>query len=186
MRTPLLLIPLSLALGACATVPAPLVGEFAALTPTASVASGSSGERVRWGGEIISVDPGADATCFEVLSRDLDSSARPLARDDSNGRFIACRAGFYDPEVFVRGRDLTVIGSVTGTEMGRVGEFDYTYARVAAESVYLWPKRPLVIQQRNHWGHDPFWGPGFGPYWGGGYWGPPPVVIIKPRPNPKP
>ena len=145
MRTPLLLIPLSLALGACVTTPVPLAGDFSALTPTESVASGSSGERVRWGGEIIRVDPGADATCFEVLSRDLDSGARPLARDASNGRFMACRAGFYDPEVFVRGRDLTIVGNVTGTEKGRVGEFDYTM-RGRRGAVYLWPKRPLVVR----------------------------------------
>lgn len=186
MRTPLVLIPLTCALASCATAPVPLAGEFAALTPADSVASGRSGVRVRWGGEIIKVEPAADSTCFEILSRDLDASARPLARDKSDGRFIACRSGFYDPEVFVRGRDLTIVGTVTGTEKGRVGEFDYTYARVAADAVYLWPKRALVVQQRNSWGYDPFWGPGFGPYWGGGFWGPSPIVIIKPHAEPRP
>ncbi len=185
MRRSLVLVPLAFALGACATAPVPLAGEFSALTPTDSVARGSSGERVRWGGEIIEVRPGADATCFEVLSRDLDARARPLARDRSDGRFIACRSGFYDPEVFVRGREITVVGNVVGTEKGRVGEFEYTYARVAADAVYLWPKRPLVVEQRNYWGHDPFWGPGFGPYWGN-YWGAPPIIIVKPRPDPRP
>ncbi len=186
MRTVLLLLPAAALLGGCATAPTPLAGEFATLTPAESAASARSGDRVRWGGEIIKVEPRADSTCFEVLSRDLDASARPLRRDHSGGRFIACRAGFYDPEVFVRGRDITVVGSVTGSEKGRVGEFDYTYARVAADAVYLWPKRPLVVEQRNHWGPDPFWGPGFGPYWGGGYWGQPPIIIVKPRPEPKP
>lgn len=186
MRIALLLFPAVAVLGGCATAPTPLAGEFAALTPAESVAASHSGERVRWGGEIIKVDPHADSTCFEVLSRDLDASARPLRRDQSGGRFIACRSGFYDPEVFVRGRDITVVGTVTGSEKGRVGEFDYTYARVAADAIYLWPKRPLVVEQRNYWSPDPFWGPGFGPYWGGGYWGPPPVIIVKPRPDAKP
>jgi outer membrane lipoprotein len=187
MRIALLLLPTAALLGGCATAPVPLAGEFAVLTPAQSVADSRSGERVRWGGEIIKVDPRADSTCFEILSRELDGRARPLARDHSDGRFIACRAGFYDPEVFVRGRDITIVGNVTGSEKGRVGEFDYTYARVAAEAVYLWPKRPLVVEQRhNGWGPDPFWGPGYGPYWGGGFWGPPPVIIVKPRPTSKP
>jgi outer membrane lipoprotein len=192
MRKLIVLTPLVLALGACATAPVPLKGEFSPLKPADSVAANHSGERVRWGGEIIKVEPGTNSTCFEILSRELDSGARPISRDKSDGRFIACRTGFYDPEVFVKGRDLTVVGSVDGTEKGRVGQFDYTYPRVAADAVYLWPKRPLVVQQRGGWPYDPFWGPGFGPYWGGGgywgggYWGPQPIVIVRPRPAPPP
>jgi outer membrane lipoprotein len=189
MRTLIVLAPLVL-LTACATAPAPLKGEFSALKPADSLKGSHNGTQVRWGGEIIRVDPGASTTCFEVLSRDLDASARPMMRHDtSDGRFIACRNGFYDPEVFLKGRELTVVGRVDGSERGRVGEFEYTYPRVAADAIYLWPKRPIVVEQRG-WGYDPFWGPGFGPYWGGGFWGShwhqPPVVIVKPRPTPPP
>ncbi|MFZ1392885.1 MAG: Slp family lipoprotein [Dokdonella sp.] len=183
MNKSMLLVPLIATLAACATTPVPLKGEFSPLKPSGSIDGSHSGERVRWGGEIIKVEPAESSTCFEVLSRELDSSARPNRRDTSEGRFIACRAGFYDPEVFTKGRELTVVGSVSGTQTGRVGQFDYTYPRVAADTVFLWPRRPLVIEQRNAWPHDPFWGPGFGPWWGGGYWGPPPVVIIKPNPS---
>lgn len=188
MRKLIALTPLLL-LTACATAPAPLKGEFSALKPVDSLSGAHTGERVRWGGEIIRVEPSASSTCFEILARELDGSARPLRRDRSDGRFIACRNGFYDPEVFIKGRDLTVVGRVDGSEKGRVGEYEYTYPRIAADAVYLWPKRPLVVEQRN-WGYDPFWGPGFGPYWGGGYWGgywnQPPIVIVKPRPTPPP
>jgi outer membrane lipoprotein len=40
--------------------------------------------------------------------------------------------------------------------------------------------------------YDPFWGPGFGPYyggygpWGNPYWGRPPVIIVRPAPRPRP
>ena len=182
MSKSIVLIPVLASLAACATAPVPLKGEFSTLVPSVAVADNHSGERVRWGGEIIKVSPSENETCFEILSRELDASARPRKRDNSDGRFIACRAGFYDPEVFTKGRELTVVGNLDGSEVGRVGQFDYTYPKVAAEAVYLWPPRPLIIEQRNAWPYDPFWGPGFGPWWGGGYWGPPPVVIIRPNP----
>lgn len=188
MRKLIALTPVLLLLGACATAPAPLKGEFSSLKPADSASGNHKGELVRWGGEIIKVEPGTADTCFEILSRELNSTARPMLRDKSDGRFIACRNGFYDPEVFVKGRELTVVGRLDGTERGRVGEFDYTYPRVAADAIYLWAKRPIEVQQRN-WGYDPFWGPGFGPYWGGGmwgggYWNQPPIIIVKPPQRP--
>ncbi|MGB0135177.1 Slp family lipoprotein [Dokdonella sp.] len=158
-------------LGACVTVPVPLKGQFSEVNPSQVADSGQAGESVRWGGEIIKVTPGESATCFELLSRQLDAKARPRPSDSSDGRFIACRAGFYDPEVFVKGRDLTITGKVEGTEKGLVGKFDYTYPRVAADTIYLWPKRPLIIQTDDPWPYAPYWG-GFGPYWGAGFWGP--------------
>jgi outer membrane lipoprotein len=106
------MLPIVAMLGACATVPTPLKGEFSQLNPAQAVSSGQTGEQVRWGGEIIKVTPGESATCFELLSRQLDSRARPRQVDSSDGRFLACRAGFYDPEVFLKGRELTVTGTV--------------------------------------------------------------------------
>jgi outer membrane lipoprotein len=159
-------------LAACATVPAPLQGQFANTTPRDTRNAGSA---VRWGGEIIKVEPKADTTCFEILGRELDGSARPLSREANGGRFIACRAGFYDPEEFERGRDLTVVGQVTGTDHGKVGEFDYAYPHVAADAIYLWPKRSMY--SRSPYYYDPWlygygpYGYGFGPFWGGPYWG---------------
>src|SRR4051794_32084492 len=142
------------ALGACVTVPAPLQGQFAPATPRDAAAS--NGQLVRWGGEIITVDPHADQTCFEILARELDGAARPYSRDPSNGRFIACRNGFYDPEEFKRGRDITIVGHVSGTEQRKGGEFDYTYPHVAADTIYLWPERPLYVASPYY--YDP-WGP---------------------------
>ena len=170
---------LAAALGACATVPAPLQGQFAPVTPR-DAAAGSQVQvaNVRWGGEIIKVEPRAGQTCFEILAHDLNSYARPIARDPSDGRFLACRTGFYDPEEFDRGREITVVGHLDGTEKGKIGEFDYTYPRVAADAVYLWPERPNYAYSPYY--YDP-WGPwGWGPYWGGAWWGPS-VIVERPH-----
>jgi outer membrane lipoprotein len=170
-----------LALGGCAVVPAPIAGkDFAALTPAQAAAQNARGTHVRWGGEIIKVDPKSDTTCFEVLSRTLYTDARPNRRDGSDGRFMACANGFYDPEVYRKGRDLTVIGQVTGTEQHNVGEHAYTYASVSADGIYLWPKRTYPEPFYDPWGpylYDPFLGP-FGGY--GGYWSPPVVIYHGP------
>src|SRR5690242_5596386 len=132
----------ALALGGCATVPQPIAGtDFAAMTPQQAVSRNVHGERVRWGGEIIRVEPKPDNTCFEVLSRELYGDARPSRRDGSGGRFIACGKGFFDPAVYAKGRELTVVGQVAGTEQHQVGDYNYTYARVDADGVYLWPQR---------------------------------------------
>jgi outer membrane lipoprotein len=172
------LVVLAASLGACATVPAPLQGQFAPVTPKEALATAAQ-TPVRWGGEIISVDPKAGHTCFEILGRELDSTARPVAHDPSLGRFLACRDGFYDPEEFKQGRYLTVVGRIDGSEQGKIGEYDYTYPRVAADIIYLWPVVPRVGRYYDSypggygpWG-DPFWSPGWA------WWGPPVVIVHR-------
>ena len=155
-------VALTLALAACATAPKPLQGQFSPLLPEAAAQGETSGELVRWGGRIVSVDPQSQRSCFEIVSAPLHSSARPRNVDHSEGRFIACRAGFYDPEVFKAGREVTISGRVEGFETRKVGEFNYRYPRVAADVVYLWPKR-----RDNDYIVQPAFGIGYG--WHGGW-----------------
>jgi outer membrane lipoprotein len=178
-------------LGGCASIPQPLVGNYANIPTSRAQQSGASGTRVRWGGEIIKTEPGPQQTCFYLLSRPLDSQARPEtgSSGEDQGRFVACRNGFYDPEVFVRGRELTVTGTLRGTVSQKVGDYDYAYPRVEADVVYLWPKYVPVTRYPPGY-YDPFWGPGFGPGYGYGYgdpfWGyrQPRVIIVQPAPRP--
>ena len=179
-------------LAACATVPKPLEGNYADVSTLGAQQGGAGGTHVRWGGEIIKTEPGPQETCFYLLARPLDSQARPrsVGEDDKQqGRFVACRAGFYDPEVFTRGRELTVTGTLHGIVSRKVGDYDYAYPRVEADVVYLWPRRPRVVNYPPGF-YDPFWGPGWGP-WGPGYWGGYPYwrqprVIVVPRSPPPP
>ncbi|WCE04536.1 Slp family lipoprotein [Pseudoxanthomonas sp. JBR18] len=162
---------LAIFLGACATVPKPLQGEFPGVTPRDTVAGAQAGAQVRWGGRIVETRPRADSTCFEMISAPLGATGRPLSSspDATDGRFIACRAGFYDPAIFAKGREVTFIGRVDGFENTRIGEYDYRLPRVTADVVYLWPE-VKEVQVRPYPGpyYDPFWGPGWGwgPRWG--------------------
>lgn len=167
------------ALTACATVPQPLKGDFAKVS--LHTAAQSQGTRVRWGGEIIETVPDTDHTCIYALSRPLNSQARPQSQDDSMGRFVACHSGFYDPAVFTKGRDITVVGTLDGTVTRKVGEYDYPYPRVAADTIYLWP-RPTVDRRawRDPFMYNPMWR---SPFWNP-YWNRPTRVIIVPTETP--
>ena len=153
MTRPSLVLAL-LALTGCASMPTPLQGQFAEIRPAAAAKANALGDSVRWGGRIVAVDNFAERTCFKILSLRMGSNGRPLNEDQSDGRFIACRAGFYDPGVFKLEREITITRRIDAIQVGRIGELDYRYPRVAAEVIYLWPERREVdvIVERS-----PFW-----------------------------
>ena len=131
-------------LAGCVSTPKALQGEFSLVEPGQAAREGRVGERVRWGGRIVSVEPQASRTCFEVVGVRLGRDGRPLARDQSSGRFLACRDGFYEPAIFQPGREVTITGRLDGHEDRKVGEYDYRYPRLAADVVFLWPERREV------------------------------------------
>ena len=151
-------------LGACASAPQPLQGAFPAVTPEQAVAGQQVGANVRWGGRIVQTLPGPDSTCFQVVAIPLGASGRPVsgaAADAAQGRFIACRTGFYDPALFTADREVTFTGRIAATEQVQIGEYDYRLPRVDADVVYLWPERADVQVIR----YEPYpWG------WGPGWW----------------
>ncbi|HHW4679305.1 MAG TPA: Slp family lipoprotein [Xylella sp.] len=152
-------------------MPKPLQGQFSAITPRDSVTNAQVGNLVRWGGKIIKTIPGQGQTCFEMISRELDSSGRPNndSEDTNGGRFIACHSGFYDPAVFEPGREVTFIGKIESYENTRIGEYDYKLPKVAANVIYLWPVIREVdvvpVYPYNPWGPPGPWGWGHYRWW---------------------
>ena len=142
------------AITGCASIPQPLQGSFAALDPVSAIARDATGQAVRWGGTIAAVDTLSGETCFELVGRPLDDASRPIVGDRADGRFLACRQGFYEPHVFAQGRSVTVTGHVVSYETRKVGEYDYRQPRVAADVVYLWPLRSEVDVYD---AHSPWW-----------------------------
>jgi len=146
----------------CVSIPRPLEGNFPDFYPD-QVTERSVGARVRWGGVILETEPDSDRTCLEILARNLDRSYRPVVSDHSRGRFLACRDGFQDPAIFRRGREVTIIGYLDEIMPGRIGEYEYRYPVLDAETTYLWPERVDTVYVHHHpgyWGwYDPWWGP---------------------------
>ncbi len=157
-------------LAGCMRPPRPVAGTFPPLTVAEAQQQPHTGERVRWGGDIVATTPNDDGTtCFEVVSKPLDSRARPRRTDDTFGRFFACATGFYDPSIWAADREMTAAGSIEGTRQGKVGDYEYPFPVVRADGVYLWPERRTVDQPVIY---SPWigWGPYWGPYWGGGWY----------------
>ena len=149
----------------CARPPLEIAGTFPPLRVADAQQGGHVGERVRWGGRIVTTTPERNRTCFEVVGYDLDRRARPREGDETQGRFVACANGFYDPEVYASKREVTVVGTIEGTAPGKVGQYEYPFTRIAADAVHLWPERPPLDPARAYYG-----GPAWYPYWWGWGW----------------
>lgn len=178
-----------LALGACATTPSPLSGKFSSVTPREAQSGHDQGEPVRWGGVIVTTEPGKTETCFRMLATPLGRTGKPAKATQSNfqGRFLACAKGYYEPELYARGRRVTFVGTIDGLTHEKIGKYDYPYPRIQATVVYLWP-REVVHPQTNVYYMNGWWGPygGFNwwPWWGYSTWGAPPPYYRYPDPDP--
>ena len=146
----------------CASIPAPLEGDYSESFQPEQANERSLGARVRWGGTVVETMPEAERTCIEILARELDRSARPIDSDANHGRFLACRDEFIDPEIFTNGREVTAVGRLESFRSGHVGEFVYEYPVLDAEAIYLWPER-LETAWYGHagygWGYPYYWYP---------------------------
>ncbi len=132
-----------LLLSACASTP-----EFdtsrvdPTLTPRAAVTElpANRGKTVLWGGVILHTANLAKLTRLEVLAYPLDGDRRPRRDRDPLGRFLIERQGFLEPATYAEGRLLTVVGTLSGSEDGKVGGSAYVYPVIEAGQLHLWPK----------------------------------------------
>ena len=144
MRRLVVLVALA-GLGAgCARSPFPedltrTVNRSLSLTEIRADPPAHMGEHVILGGDIIKTTPKRGDTEIEILARKLGGGDAPERSDGSTGRFLVCAAGFLDPAIYARGRRLTVLGTVAGTEERSVGDVGYVYPVIRAERVKLWP-----------------------------------------------
>lgn len=113
---------------------------------------------VRWGGIILSIENNTDTTRLTVMALPLNSSGEPLASDNGPGRFIAVIKSFLEPLVYSKDRLFTVSGTISGTEIQKVGEFPYEYPLIDVDQYYLWPVPPERDPRDypDFWWHDPW------------------------------
>jgi outer membrane lipoprotein len=130
-----------LLLAGCVSAPKPLQGEFAAVGPRDALQADLTGQRVRWGGQLVEIERFETHTCFLVAGAPLGEDARPAPRSEGRARFLACRAGAYDPAVFSPGRWVTFAGTLAGADVHEIGG-GFRMPLLEADVVYLWPESP--------------------------------------------
>ncbi|MEN6466728.1 MAG: Slp family lipoprotein [Syntrophaceae bacterium] len=98
-------------------------------------------KNVLWGGQIIDTNVRKNGTFITVMDKPLDFEKRPEEGDVSDGRFIIRHPGFLDPAIYKPGREISVIGAISGVEVQPVGELQYSYPVVDSKHLHLWERR---------------------------------------------
>ncbi|ACT06841.1 outer membrane lipoprotein, Slp family [Dickeya chrysanthemi Ech1591] len=173
----LLLIGLSL-LSGCVTVPDEIRGTSATpqmdLIRVMNAPNLYTGQESRFGGRIADIRNEADRTRLEIVALPLDGAGRPRLDEPSEGRLVAYVNRFLEPLEF-KNQLITVVGPISGSEKGKIGERPYTFVVVNVQGYKRWRVvQQVVLPPR---AYDPWWdrryrhawGPGWGPGWNDGY-----------------
>ena len=167
-------------LSACSSIPDRLQG-----TPGLELAKfdqvlesgGHLKDEARWGGVITGIENKAKGTVVEVVNFELNGFGRPQVSDKSSGRFKVYIDKFLDPAIYKKGRSVSVLGTVSDSEEGSIGEYKYRFPVLKASDLYLWKEVKRVevdvYNQWPYWYHRPY------PY----YY--PSRVVIRKSPTPK-
>lgn len=170
----------ALALSGCVTIPDAIQGTSATpVTDISTVQNAPSlfkGVEGRFGGTVAAMVNERGRTILEIAAVPLDSGARPILGEPSQGRILATVNGFLDPIDF-RGQLVTVVGPITGIHEGKIGSTPYRFVTMDANGFKRWRIAQQIImppQPMGPWGPGPGWGRGphgghWGPGWGGWY-----------------
>lgn len=132
---------------------------------------GFQGKMVLWGGVIVETLNRTNETVLKVRQTELDLEQRPQNTDRSQGRFIILYNGFLDPAIYKEGREISVVGEITGKEVLPLGNLRYTYPVVTAKEIRLWERQIPYGPHYPPYYYDPFY-PWWWhrPYWRHPYW----------------
>ena len=119
------------------------------------------GTTIILGGVILEARNFKEGARLEILQLPLDRHNRPTTRlVDSGGRFMVHRSGFLETAVYKRGRYLTIVGELTGTEIQMIDEVEYVYPSLRSKHIHVWPEEPEV----SPYPVFPYYPPMFRPY----------------------
>ncbi|UYU30467.1 Slp/YeaY family lipoprotein [Siccibacter colletis] len=170
-------------LSGCVTVPDAIKGTSP--TPQQDLARVMNapelfvGQEARFGGKVMAVENQQGKTRLEIATVRLDEGARPTLNEPSRGRIYAEVTGFLDPVDF-RNQLVTVVGPITGTAEGKIGNTPYKFLVMQAQGYKRWRVTQQVMMPPQPmdpwlWGPHP-WRGGYG-YGGWGWYNPGPAVI---------
>ncbi|AVY98678.1 Slp family lipoprotein [Enterobacter sp. RHB15-C17] len=173
---------IAVALSGCVTVPDAIKGSSP--TPQQDLVRVMNapelyvGQEARFGGKVVDIQNQQGKTRLEIATVPLDSGARPVLGEPSRGRIYADVNGFLDPVDF-RGQLVTVVGPITGTVQGKIGNTPYKFMTLQATGYKRWHLTQQVMlppQPIDPW----MWGPHpyrYGGYGGWGWYNPGPAQV---------
>ena len=123
------------------------------------------GKRVMLGGAIVETRNLPEGTEIEIVQKEIDFTGYPEAGNETGGRFILFNKGFLEPEIYSKGRGITGVGKIRGTQIGKVGERPYEFLVIEAEELKL-----LDDIERNPYFYPPYWDPWYRPHSYAPYW----------------
>ena len=126
------------------------------------------GKTVILGGYIIDIQNFDQLTILNVLQTPLQWGDEPRSKDISQGRFTVSHPAFLDPEVYAKGRKITVAGKVQGTTVETVGETEQRYLQLESLQIHLWSQYSYYYPYHFdlYWSHPIFFHSyHFGPYY---------------------
>lgn len=110
------------------------------------------GKSVIWGGTILDIRNLKDSTQIEILAYPLNSSHRPLLDKKPLGRFIIKKAGYLEASNYAPGKQLSILGKISGKQSGNIGESQYFYPVINADTLYLWEAESGKSKTSFHFG----------------------------------
>jgi outer membrane lipoprotein len=124
------------------------------------------GKRVMFGGVIVQTRVLPQGTEVEVVQKEIDFSGYPEIGNKTGGRFIFFNKGFLEPEIYSKGKSITGVGKIKGSQISNVGERLYEFPVIEAEELKLFDK----VVERNPYFYRPYWDPWYrrglySPYW---------------------
>ncbi len=110
------------------------------LTPQSVIAEPdlSYGKIALWGGIILNTLNLENTTQIEILAYPLNTSYKPSQENQPLGRFIIQHKDYLEPATYAQGRLITVLGSISDNQNGKVGESTYIYPVINAQQIHLW------------------------------------------------
>ena len=98
------------------------------------------GMSVLFGGTIVQAGNDAAGSWVEILQRPLGYRLEPKLNDQTGGRLLLKSNEIWDEQIFAKGRKITLVGKVEGTQTRSLNETTYDYPVLSVREYHLWPQ----------------------------------------------
>lgn len=143
-----MLLAVTALLSGCVTIPEHIQGNspqpYQNLAQISYSPAQYKGQEARFGGKVINVTNLAGKTRLEIATLPLDEAARPQLESKSPGRIYADIDGFTEPTDLMN-QMITVVGSIKGSEKGKIGQADYCFTVLKITGYQRWRIMQTIV-----------------------------------------